>query len=309
MTGICECKRFPGVRGCCAIAWTMLGLMLVTLFCGCGSTGEDQVRIRFAPIRPLTFGVFPFRESRALRSALEPLMTWLSRRLETPVQLRLVQDYFELERLVVRGDLDLAWCSPRMGSGLGQGSATASLIPLCRPIGRTAEGYHGLILARCDRGIASLTDLAGKSFAFVDRHSNSGFVFPNRLLAEAGLNPARDFTRLLFSGNHDRSLRALLEGSIDAIAVSEFVLRDPALRLRLGQDLRIIATTAAILPDPFLVSTNLPVELQQHVRSLFQNVASQPGGAELLASLSQTIDVVGFQPPGPETGANGEQRP
>ena len=72
----------------------------VLLLCGCGSTNTEQVKIRFAPLRPLTFGVFPFRETNALRAALDPLTRWLSRRLETPVQLRLVQDYSELERLV-----------------------------------------------------------------------------------------------------------------------------------------------------------------------------------------------------------------
>lgn len=173
-------------------------------------------------------------------------------------------------------------------------SGSPRLFPLCRPLGRLAEGYHGLILARSDRGIASLSDLAGKSLAFVDRHSNSGFVFPIRLLAEAGLNPARDCARLLFTGNHDRSKAALLAGTVDAAAVSEFVLRDPEVQRRLGQDLCILATTAPILHDPILVSSALPSALQKRIQSLFSHVASQPEGPVLLASLTQTLDITGF---------------
>jgi ABC-type phosphate/phosphonate transport system substrate-binding protein len=99
----------------------------------------------------------------------------------------------------------------------------------------------------------------------------------------------------------------LLQGSIDAAAVSDLVLRDPQVLQRLGQDLRILATTAAILPDPILVSTDLSVALQQRLRNLFHDVETQPEGRELLASLSQTLDISGFQPLTSETDARGGQ--
>ncbi|MBF0499432.1 MAG: phosphate/phosphite/phosphonate ABC transporter substrate-binding protein [Candidatus Riflebacteria bacterium] len=287
----------------------------------------------FAGGRPLNFGVFPFRERTALLVALKPLTDYMSRCLAAPIHVRLVFDYYELESLIRRGDLDLAWCAPRFGGSDFIGSTTEHnassrkldsvspsaspppypwntadsrmsatarpLSPVCRPESSDPNGYHGLILVRADSGIFSLAELKDHIFAYVDRNSNSGFIQPNILMHEAGINPLQHFRQIRFAGNYDSAIEKLLSGNLDAAAVSDIVLHKTH---GLDARLRVIATTAAILPDPILVATDISPDFAASVATILIEAASTTEGAAMLASLSASLGIHRFVPLRPETG-------
>ena len=89
---------------------------------------------------------------------------------------------------------------------------------------------------RKDSGIKSRGGAARAStIAFVDPASSSGYIYPMVLLIQRGLVKNRDpktfFKEVVFSGAHDASMRALLNGHVDAIAsfdlAREQYLKDP----------------------------------------------------------------------------------
>jgi len=94
---------------------------------------------------------------------------------------------------------------------------------------------------RRDSGLTRLEDLRGKTIAFVDPASSSGYIYPMVLLMQRGLvqkaDPKTFFREVVFSGAHDASMRALLNGHVDAIAsfdlAREQYLADPAERERI----------------------------------------------------------------------------
>src|ERR671923_171064 len=79
------------------------------------------------------------------------------------------------------------------------------------------------------------------TLAGVDPASSSGYIYPMVLLVQRGLVKNRDpktfFKDVVFSGAHDASMRALLNGHVDAIAsfdlAREQYLKDPAERERI----------------------------------------------------------------------------
>ncbi len=87
-----------------------------------------------------------------------------------------------------------------------------------------AEGnpsvYYSLIMANADAGIATLADLPGHSFSFVDPASTSGYLIPTYNLINNGIDPESDL-ETIFAGGHDASLLAINEGQVDAGAASE----------------------------------------------------------------------------------------
>ena len=91
-------------------------------------------------------------------------------------------------------------------------------------------------------GSRRVEDLRGKTIAFVDPASSSGYIYPMVLLIQKGLVKNRDpktfFREVVFSGAHDASMRALLNGHVDAIAsfdmAREQYLKDPAERERIA---------------------------------------------------------------------------
>lgn len=79
--------------------------------------------------------------------------------------------------------------------------------------------YYSLIVTSKKKGIRKLEDLKGKKFAFVDEKSTSGFLYPSVAFQEKKMDPKRDFKEVLFKGNHEAAVKAVLSGEADAAAI------------------------------------------------------------------------------------------
>ncbi|MGN6125460.1 MAG: phosphate/phosphite/phosphonate ABC transporter substrate-binding protein [Humibacter sp.] len=66
-----------------------------------------------------------------------------------------------------------------------------------------------------DSPVKKLEDLKGKTVAFADQASSSGYFMPVYMLHEAGLEQGDDYTSV-FSGGHEGSFAALAQGQVDA---------------------------------------------------------------------------------------------
>jgi phosphonate transport system substrate-binding protein len=79
-------------------------------------------------------------------------------------------------------------------------------------------GYYSVIAVKKDSPYRSLQDLKGKAFAFADPNSTSGFVVPSYYLRKQGFPPDTFFGKTGFSGSHENSILAVLNGTYDAAA-------------------------------------------------------------------------------------------
>ncbi|OQA07297.1 MAG: Phosphate-import protein PhnD precursor [bacterium ADurb.Bin374] len=263
------------------------GLMLA-LATGCGEgDSTNGLRLEVDERLPVQFGVFPFLERGELEKALAPLTGYLAAKLGRDVRIQLVADYADLERLVRQRRIDIGWFSPRSR----QVGAQGVMIPVCRP--RTRSGsYQGLIVARRASGVTDLAGLASGSFAYVDRGSKSGFLYPNRVFVERGIDPLRFFRSISWAGNHETCVRGVLDGRWDAAAVTSLVMKNsPA---SVTGSLVVLATTAAILTDPIVIRDGSPGLGRETVRSLFSGMASDTEGAHVIASLAVSFGIFGF---------------
>lgn len=269
---------------------TILALLgfLLTATTGCGNGRDaDALRLEVDERSPLQFGVFPFLERSELEKALLPLTGYLAMKLGREVRINIVADYVDLERLVRQRRIDIGWFSPRTRHGGAQGV----MIPVCRP--RTLSGsYHGVIVAKRDSGVTSLADLASGSFAYVDRGSKSGFLYPNMLFSRQGIDPLRFFSRIHWAGNHEKCIQGVLDGRWNAAAVTSLVMKNgPA---AVADSLVVLATTAAILTDPIVFRGGAAGLDSDKARALFMGMASDTDGLAAIASLSIVLGIHGF---------------
>jgi phosphonate transport system substrate-binding protein len=72
--------------------------------------------------------------------------------------------------------------------------------------------YSGQIIVRADSGIESVEDLAGRTFAYVDPASTSGFVLPRAYLQEHGV----ELGEVVFAQKHDNVVTMVYQGQVDA---------------------------------------------------------------------------------------------
>ncbi len=71
--------------------------------------------------------------------------------------------------------------------------------------------YYSSIYAHRDSGITTVDDLDGKIWIYNDTGSTSGYVFPNMVFEDAGI----EFASIVTTGGHTNSMVALIEGQGD----------------------------------------------------------------------------------------------
>lgn len=92
---------------------------------------------------------------------------------------------------------------------------------------RGASTYTSRLFVRKDSGLAKPADLRGKTAAFADPISESGYLYPLEIFAEAGLlDPSADphafFDQVYFAGGYQQAIQAVANGLVDVAGVSEF---------------------------------------------------------------------------------------
>lgn len=205
-------------------------------------------------------------------------------------RLRTASDYSGIMDLIDRGDIDIAWLGT-MSSAEARHNPNIKLI--AKPVRFGSTSYRGLIITRQDSGINRLTDLRGKSVAWVEPESASGYLFPKALLIDAGVDPEKDLERTEFLGTHDAVVLNVALGRFDAGACYDDArenLRDESQ----AKQLRILASTPDISNEAIVVRSNLPSDLIEKIkRALLELDINTPLGKEVLAELT---NVQGFVP-------------
>ena len=72
--------------------------------------------------------------------------------------------------------------------------------------------YKGQILASKDSGIKFIKDLQGKKFAFTDASSTSGYLFPLKMIKDAGV----ELGEHTFAMKHDNVITMIYQGQVEA---------------------------------------------------------------------------------------------
>ncbi len=133
---------------------------------------------------------------------------------------------------------------------------------------RGKPSYSGAVFVRRDSGIATLAALRGKSIAFADPISESGYLYPLELFVADGhlkrrQDPRAFFGAVYFAGGYQQAIQAVANGLVDAAGVSIYasLLLDPGRR----GEVRTLAETPAI-PSHVVIARK---ELEVSVREAF----------------------------------------
>jgi len=210
-----------------------------------------------------------------------------------PVRVTVASDYAAVIEALRNRTADLAFVHPG-GYVLASREAKATIV--VRNLWHGKSSFTSRIFVRKDSGIKSVEELRGRTIAFVDPASSSGYIYPMVLLIQKGLVKNRDpktfFKEVVFSGAHDASMRALLNGHVDAIAsfdlAREQYLRDPAERERLI----FVAETPEIPEAGIAARPGLDPAVFARIRAALLQIRA-PEYADLLKRL---YEIDGFAP-------------
>jgi len=161
-------------------------------------------------------------------------------------------------------------------------------VPVAAPV-LTGDRYHGRpvyfsdVIVRRDSPFRSFLDLRGRSWAYNEPLSHSGYGITRHHLLELGETDGF-FGRVVEAGFHEESIRLVAAGEIDASAIDSQVLAialrdDPALR----GALRVIEALGPSPIQPVAVSRRLPSELRERIREILVSLHRDPAVRRRLA--------------------------
>lgn len=179
--------------------------------------------------------------------------------------------------------VDLAFYGP-FSYILGHEEANAqTLIQGLTKDGQPAS-YTSLIITQADSPLASLADIKGKTFSFVDPASTSGHLVPSyTLLAKAGLHET-DY-KPLYAGSHPASYQAVLNKKVDAGAIASDIFTKGISEGSIDdKKVKIVDTSFPIPGSPIAVRGDIAQADQDLILQAFLALNNQPADSPILKS-------------------------
>jgi phosphonate transport system substrate-binding protein len=191
---------------------------------------------------PLRVGMVP--DAGATQVSVQekaPLQAYLEHTLHRPVKLIVPTNYNATVEGIGNGSLDVAYFG---GLTYVKAHARYGALPLVQR--DVDQQFHSLFITREGSGIASVKQLAGRTFCFGDINSTSGHLYPDLALKAAGVSPDKGLKSFRYTGSHPATIQAVAAGACDAGAVDQTVYKGLLADGKLaGARLKVFYTTPA----------------------------------------------------------------
>jgi phosphonate transport system substrate-binding protein len=154
--------------------------------------------------------------------------------------------------------------------------------------------YYSYTIVRKNSPLKTWADLKGKTYAFSEMASNSGYNLPRAKLVALGAKDWKYFSKVTVSGSHEESIRLVATGAVDASSVDSLVLDyDRFVNDEAALNVRIIEHLGPAGIPPVVVSKKADPSIKKALMDAMLNMHKDPEGERILAKAM----VKRFDPP------------
>jgi len=223
-----------------------------------------------------------------------------------PVRLFQAADYSGVVQAFAGRHIEMASMSPAAYAAAWMDS-NGNVEPFL--VTQEADGstsYIAVMYVRADSGITSLEQMRGRSMAWADPNSASGFLIPRAALRQAGISPESFFGRTGFAGGHEQAIVAVLGRQFDAGVTWASGIGDEAQGFTRGmlrataekgllnmRDIRIIWRSGPIQNGPLVVRKDTPQSFKDDMRAFH---LALPTAAPEIHRAVERGNVIGWVP-------------
>lgn len=263
-------------------------LLALPLFAAFPASAQGDWRATHKEIR---FGISSAENDRDAIARFESLSAYVRATLGVPCRVYRSTDYAGVVEALNAKHLDFAAIGPA-NYALANKVMGSRVAPMARSLDVDGgDGYFSVAFVKADSPAQSLADLRGKSFAFADPNSTSGYAFPSYYLKQEGFDPARHFSRTGFSGSHELSVISVLNGTFDGAATFWTSARRGNIQRMVEKKMipegavRIIWTSPRIPGSPWVMRTELPDGLRREFAAAILDMPrADPKGWSMISS-------------------------
>ncbi len=198
------------------------GLLAAILAVGACSIRPDFVSA--ADKTEFVLAFIPQENPEKLIGDIKVISEFLSREMDISVRGFVTSDHASAVEALRNGDADISFMGA-LPFVIAEKEIGAEVV--LSEVYRGAPTYKGRVFVRRESGVDNLADLRGKSIAFADPISESGYLYPLDTFVKAGLvkrgeDPKSFFGEMYFAGGYQQAMQAMATGLVDAAGASQY---------------------------------------------------------------------------------------
>ena len=259
----------------------LLFLLGLAAMSGCGQE-KTPPRSPAEAKRTLVIGLIPERNIFRQFERYEPLADYLSRKTDAKVTMKILRRYGNIVDNFRSEGMDGAF----FGSfTYALAHAKLGVEVLARPVAfDNTSTYHGLIFVRKDSGIRNVRGMKGKRFAYVDKATTAGYIFPHEYFREFGISNCREYLKeCYFAGTHEDAVYDVLNGKADIGAAKNTVLYRLALGdPRIREELVVLARSLDVPENALALRRDFDESARSRLKEALLNMHLDPEGKRVL---------------------------
>jgi phosphonate transport system substrate-binding protein len=270
-------------------------LVLVLLCCwlGFSACGESDAVKQGALLQNKIFPETKESLSVAIAGMVSPqgtytyykdIVSYLSNRLGLSPLFVLGNTYAEVNDLILNREIDLAFvCS----GAYVKGQTNFGLEALAAPQVNGQTVYYSYIIVNKDSPVVNFAQLHGKTFAFTDPNSNTGYFAPLNILAQMNETVDSFFRGTIFVQNHDRSIITVANKLVDGAAVDSLIWEFMQItQPDYTSQTKIIQKVGPYGMPPVVVHPELDQKFKERLQSLLLGMHNDLEGKAILEQLN-----------------------
>ena len=245
----------------------MLKMMAAALLVALAVVGSPAAQDSTWP-REITFALLSTENAAEITRRWAPIIGQLEKDLRITVKQVAATDYRGTIEALKFKKAEIGHLGPKSYVEAATNNY-ANVEPLAQlQLANGSLGYRSCLIVHADSDIFSPEDTAGKTFAFNDPNSTSGYLVPSTFfMMEMGIDPQKHFGKVTFSGSHEASILAVANRKVEVASTNLPDLQQLTRENKVPRGgLRVIWVSKLIPNDPIVVRKDLPPSLKSAVQ-------------------------------------------
>jgi phosphonate transport system substrate-binding protein len=244
----------------------LLGMLAVALLTVAGGIGPAGANDGTWP-KEITFALLSTENAAEITRRWGPVLAQLEKDLGIKVKAATATDYRGSIEALKFKKADVGHLGPKSYVEASNNNY-ANVEPIAQlQLANGSLGYRSCLIVHSDSDLFSPEDMAGKTFAFNDPNSTSGYLVPSAMfMMEMGVDPKKHFSKVTFSGSHEASILAVANKKVDVASTNlpDFTQLTRESKVPRGS-LRVIWVSKLIPNDPIVVRKDMPASLRSAI--------------------------------------------
>ena len=149
-----------------------------------------------AASKEIIWGVAPYFDQAKNERTYIPLAKYIEKSTKAKVKLVYFDSYEKVQKSLVDGSVDVAFLAASLYVSTKKKQPDLGYLITAKNRKNGKTHYFSYILTHVDSQISSLSGLKGKSFAFVNKKSSSGYKYPMAFFKRENIVPEDYFSKV-----------------------------------------------------------------------------------------------------------------